>query len=143
MVSSISSLATSLSTWNATFDPSLQAPRSTLHILPVPVHVTVLFRVATAWRLHVFTGCHLLSTSLGELKQFAFRIHIPLAQLRWSRAGVPFFTIGPFSRDIALRFGATPLTRPELGLLVRLWRTRRSQALSRIANAPSCSLNPR
>ena len=86
----------------------------------MPVHVTPVFRLGSIPHVPRYACCHLISNSL----------------LRWSRAHMPFFTIGPHSRDIAINFGATPLSRAEVGPFVRLWRIRWKQALARMSKPP-------
>jgi hypothetical protein len=88
----------------------------------MPLHVTALFRTKTPFHLQPMRVCHLIATSLPELHHFAAQLHTPRIQLRWSRAGVPSYLIGPHSRDIALRYGATSLSSRDLASLVRFWR---------------------
>ncbi len=102
----------------------------------MPVHVTPVFRLGSIPHLLRYACCHLISNSLAELHEFADRLQYRRDQLRWSRAHMPFFTIGPHSRDIAINFGATPLSRAEVGPFVRLWRIRWKQALARMSKPP-------
>ncbi len=109
---------------------------------PVPVHVTSPFHVRSLPTLGTLRACHLVSDSQRELQDFAPRLRVSLSALRWSRAGMPFFTIGLFSRETALRFGATPIARSELALLVRLWRTRHARTIGRLRQPPPYRPNP-
>jgi hypothetical protein len=87
-------------------------------------------------------GAHLLSDSLPDLKAFAYALHLAPATLRWSNAGVPHFIIGLHVRDIALRRGAIAVDRAQLAGLVRLWRARQRQSITRLQSPPQQQLIP-
>jgi hypothetical protein len=80
-------------------------------------------------------SAELLSDDLGDLKQFAYSLHLRADWLEWSPLNTPYFRLTARTRLAATLAGAVEIPLTDAHHLYQFWHSRTAASLARMLEA--------